>query len=205
MTDQVNEAMTWTDDAEKWGNALNEAAWTFIETCPEKSTLLFNTAKGALRAAILRYAEVVSAVNPAPTPKDQPAVPSVPEDWVMVPREPTDEMCSAIEYGAASLICETRISERRDFLRKAIAAAQSPEAQPQASEAGQGVDLEQFRRPVTVWRALAEIGVFADYMPHHFRKPADEYSARVKEADRLLAIINAATPKDQPAQGVDGE
>jgi hypothetical protein len=46
----------WTKDAEQWGDALNEAAWEFIDKCPEKSVLLFNTAKGALRDAILKYA-----------------------------------------------------------------------------------------------------------------------------------------------------
>lgn len=50
----------WTADAENWGNALNEAAWTFTGACPEKSALLFNTAKPALRAAILRYAAALA-------------------------------------------------------------------------------------------------------------------------------------------------
>jgi hypothetical protein len=53
-------------DAERWGSALNEAAWTFIEVCPEKSTLLFNTAKTALRAAILKYLDALAAARSAP-------------------------------------------------------------------------------------------------------------------------------------------
>lgn len=51
----------WANDACAWGDALNDAGWTFIEACPEKSTLLFNTVKPALRAAILKYAERVAA------------------------------------------------------------------------------------------------------------------------------------------------
>lgn len=46
-------------DAEAWGGALNEAAWTFIESNPEKSALLFNTCKTSLRATILKYLECV--------------------------------------------------------------------------------------------------------------------------------------------------
>lgn len=46
-------------DAEDWGNALNEAAWTFIMECPEKSGLLFNNTKAPLRAAIAKYLELV--------------------------------------------------------------------------------------------------------------------------------------------------
>lgn len=49
-------AVDWTEDARNYGRALNEAAWTFVEECPEKSTLLFNNTKQPLRAAILRYA-----------------------------------------------------------------------------------------------------------------------------------------------------
>ena len=48
-------------DAEEWGTALNAAAWVFIEECPEKSALLFNTAKETLRSAILKYLDVLSA------------------------------------------------------------------------------------------------------------------------------------------------
>lgn len=47
-------------DAEEWGEALNEAAWAFIDACPEKSVLLFNHAKTSLRTAFLRYAEAVA-------------------------------------------------------------------------------------------------------------------------------------------------
>lgn len=43
--------------------------------------------------------------------------------WMIVPLEPDDRMCGSIEYGAASLICETRIGDRRYFLRKAIQAS----------------------------------------------------------------------------------
>lgn len=43
--------------------------------------------------------------------------------WAPVPKEPDDRMCGSIEYGAASQICETRIGDRRYFLRKAIKAS----------------------------------------------------------------------------------
>lgn len=55
----------WTKDAENWGNALNEASWKFVEVCPEKSALLFNHCKTALREAILLYANRVSALHGA--------------------------------------------------------------------------------------------------------------------------------------------
>jgi hypothetical protein len=55
----------WTNDARTYGNALNEAAWLFVDQCPEKSALLFNSAKVVLRSAILRYAELVGVVPPA--------------------------------------------------------------------------------------------------------------------------------------------
>lgn len=42
-------------DAEQWGDALNKASWKFVDTCPEKSALLFNTCKTSLREAILCY------------------------------------------------------------------------------------------------------------------------------------------------------
>ena len=45
----------YKEDAEKWGSALNEASWKFVDTCPEKSVLLFNTCKTSLREAILCY------------------------------------------------------------------------------------------------------------------------------------------------------
>ncbi len=48
-------------DADQWGGALNEASWAFIETCPEKSALLFNSAKGSLRVAIATYINAVEA------------------------------------------------------------------------------------------------------------------------------------------------
>ena len=54
----------WTKDADEWGDALNYAAWEFTNECPEKSALLFNNTKGPLRAAIMKYAELVSANRP---------------------------------------------------------------------------------------------------------------------------------------------
>lgn len=51
--------INYKKDAETWGGALNDAAWTFIEDNPEKSALLFNTCKGSLRDAILKYLERV--------------------------------------------------------------------------------------------------------------------------------------------------
>lgn len=62
----TGQAVTWTDDAEGWGDALNEAAWKFTEVCPVKSALLFNNCKPALREAILTYAAAVRKVHPAP-------------------------------------------------------------------------------------------------------------------------------------------
>lgn len=55
----------WTADAEAWGDALNAAAWVFVDVSPEKSVLLFNTCKPSLRAAILAYAEQALAAAPA--------------------------------------------------------------------------------------------------------------------------------------------
>lgn len=49
----------YKQDAEQWGDALNEAAWAFTEACPVKSVLLFNTCKPALREAIRVYLEAV--------------------------------------------------------------------------------------------------------------------------------------------------
>ena len=51
----------WAKDANEWGGALNYAAWEFVNECPEKSALLFNNTKGPLRAAIMKYAEIVAA------------------------------------------------------------------------------------------------------------------------------------------------
>lgn len=49
----------FTHDAENYGPALNDACWTFTHECPETSALLFNNTKAPLRAAILKYAELV--------------------------------------------------------------------------------------------------------------------------------------------------
>lgn len=51
----------WSKDAREWGGALNTASWAFLESCPEKSILLFNTCKTALREAILKYAAALEA------------------------------------------------------------------------------------------------------------------------------------------------
>ena len=64
---QQREVVDWKHDAESWGDALNEAAWVFVEQCPEKSALLFNNTKAPLRAAILKYAELVGATTPQPS------------------------------------------------------------------------------------------------------------------------------------------
>lgn len=58
-------------DAESWGVALNEAGWTFMNSCPEQSSLLFNNCKPALRAAILKYLDIVEA-NHVMTEGDKP-------------------------------------------------------------------------------------------------------------------------------------
>lgn len=57
---EAGQGVDWTKDAEECGRALNEAAWEFIEHCPEKSALLFNNTKAPLRAAILKYASVIA-------------------------------------------------------------------------------------------------------------------------------------------------
>lgn len=57
-------AVEWAEDAEEWGPALNEAGWLFLSELnedPQKSALIFNNTKGPLRAAIMKYAEIVAA------------------------------------------------------------------------------------------------------------------------------------------------
>ena len=57
-------AIEWAKDAEEWGPALNEAGWLFLSELnedPQKSALIFNSTKGPLRAAIMKYAEIVTA------------------------------------------------------------------------------------------------------------------------------------------------
>ena len=57
-------AVEWAKDAEEWGPALNEAGWLFLSELnedPQKSALIFNSTKGPLRAAIMKYAEIVAA------------------------------------------------------------------------------------------------------------------------------------------------
>lgn len=57
-------AVEWAKDAEEWGPALNEAGWLFLSELnedPQKSALIFNNCKGPLRAAIMKYAEIVAS------------------------------------------------------------------------------------------------------------------------------------------------
>lgn len=57
-------AVEWAKDAEEWGPALNEAGWLFLGKLnedPQKSALIFNNTKGPLRAAIMKYAEIVAS------------------------------------------------------------------------------------------------------------------------------------------------
>lgn len=57
-------AVEWAKDAEEWGPALNAAGWLFLSELnedPQKSALIFNNCKGPLRAAIMKYAEIVTA------------------------------------------------------------------------------------------------------------------------------------------------
>ena len=56
--------MNYAKDAQEWGSALNCAGWAFLDNCPEKSVLLFNTVKPALREAILVYLERVEERHP---------------------------------------------------------------------------------------------------------------------------------------------
>lgn len=67
-TDKVREV--WKHDAESFGNALNEACWTFTESAPEGSisAMLWNHLKPTLRTAILKYSELVSASMAAQAP-----------------------------------------------------------------------------------------------------------------------------------------
>ena len=56
--------MRWEEDAERWGNALNEAAWKYIEAFTEEtgervSAKHWNQGKTILRTAILSYAAAV--------------------------------------------------------------------------------------------------------------------------------------------------
>lgn len=56
--------MNYKDDAEKWGGALNEAGWVFLEEYrkvmgEEASAKFFNSCKTMLRPAILAYIERV--------------------------------------------------------------------------------------------------------------------------------------------------
>ncbi len=60
-------------------------------------------------------------------------------------------------------------------------------AAPQPAPA---IDLEQFRKAVMRFKALAELGVDVESMPMHFMKSQEKYAADVAEADRLLALID---------------
>lgn len=54
-------ASDWARDAREYGPALNTASWALLDGLPTGlSPDVFNNAKGALRAAILKYAEQVS-------------------------------------------------------------------------------------------------------------------------------------------------
>jgi len=52
------------------------------------------------------------------------------------------------------------------------------------------IDLEQFRKAVMRFKAMAELGVDVESMPMHFMKSQEKYAADVAEADRLLALID---------------
>lgn len=67
-----DERVAWEADARDYGDALNDAAWVFIDECLEKSALLFNNCKVPLRSAILKYAEIVRANRPAQTEQQHP-------------------------------------------------------------------------------------------------------------------------------------
>ena len=57
-------AVELAKDAKEWGPALNKAGWLFLSELnedPQKSALIFNNCKGPLRAAIMKYAEIVAA------------------------------------------------------------------------------------------------------------------------------------------------
>ncbi len=60
---ELEKKYTPEEDAISWGTALNEASWKFLEVCPEKSALLFNTCKVSLRAAIVCYLEAINKRN----------------------------------------------------------------------------------------------------------------------------------------------
>lgn len=66
-------------------------------------------------------------------------------------------------------------------------------AQPQGRET---VDLEQFREAVECWGALAGLAEFAESVRLPFKKDAEAYRARLAEANRLLAIIDAQSANE---------
>lgn len=99
-------------------------------------------------------------------------------DWrVPVMRQPTidrDRLLSALERAAAA---ETELARLRDQ-------QQSP-----------AIDLEQFRKAVMRFKAMAELGVDVESMPMHFMKSQEKYAADVAEADRLLALIDGQSKR----------
>lgn len=76
-------------DAKEWGDGLNEASWAFIDHCPEKSALLFNTCKPALREAILVYAERMSLLQKMATP-EVPLVKMLKDDITQLQQKNTE-------------------------------------------------------------------------------------------------------------------
>ena len=63
------------------------------------------------------------------------------------------------------------------------------------------IDLEQFRKAVMRFRAMAELGVDVESMPMHFMKSQEKYAADVVEADRLLALIDGSKNNNLPHVG----
>ncbi len=106
------EAVDFSADARDWGNALNDAAWSFTnEYGPDMPPFLFNNCKRMVRAAILKYAESLAAATP----------PTVSEQGVV-----TEEMVSAAWEAFAKDWHEDFSNFPRHWMRDALQAALSP-------------------------------------------------------------------------------
>lgn len=113
-------------------------------------------------------------------------------EWVLVPREPTEAMCGAIEYGSARHICETRIDDRMYFLRKAIAAA--PTAPATAGDGELQKSLSNLRKIVERWDAEPFSAIGYD---------ASQERRIIRECLSLAETLAASTAPPSAAARVD--
>lgn len=65
---------------------------------------------------------------------------------------------------------------------------------PTSAQAGDGIDLSRFRPAVAAWRAMAGVGEIADSVRVPFKLTPEQYQERMREAEELLAIIDANEP-----------